>query len=678
MRRRTRLWLLAGVVAVLAVVAFAALAPDSALFGVAVAVLWLWAAVGIAIVLWSFWRWLTYRVSVRLLLSYLLLGATPFLICSALAGIVLYMAMGQYTSVRFGGEMDRALGDLERDCGDVAAVFESAGLGAATEAFDRAVRRPRALVPAVLWRAGLGGVVLAGPEARDLPDIGWISEPTTAAARSGDAWFATVAVPAGDGGFVAALIPMTEDTARALSRKLWFDVRFASLDQEETEGFTIGARFGGAGDAAEVGGADASPHPGRRLEANVAGEDVVVEDAWEPWPETDRGVLYKPWVYWFRLTVDVMDLATGEPAESTITLVRTSPMRVWEDFTRSRYELGSHLWGALTGLGLFFLVLYTLALVIAATMIVSVTRSTARLSKGARAVEEGRLDYRIPVKRRDQLGDLALSFNRMTESVEGMLADVAEKERLARELELAREIQESLLPDRHLRHGSLAIHAIFRPATAVGGDYFDIFPIDGSRLTVVVGDVAGHGLHAGLLMASLKSMVAALIREGYTGGELVERVNALLGERRAGQTMATLAVIEIDTAADRLSLTNAGHPPAYLIADGRTDELMAGSLPLGSSLGRPGELERAFPPGARLLLYSDGLPEAIDASGEPFGYGRLEDTVERGASLPAGELEVAIIQALDRFVGDRPLADDLTLLVVERAPRREEEPAPVS
>ena len=121
MSRRTRLWLVAGLALVLALVALSALAPDAPLFGFVVAVLWLWAAIGIAVLLWRSWRWLTYRVSVRLLLSYLLLGVTPFLICLALGGVILYMAMGQYTSVRFGTEVDAlaalkmANGTLEED-----------------------------------------------------------------------------------------------------------------------------------------------------------------------------------------------------------------------------------------------------------------------------------------------------------------------------------------------------------------------------------------------------------------------------------------------------------------------------------------------------------------------------------------------------------------------------------
>ncbi len=85
----------------------------------------------------------------------------------------------------------------------------------------------------------------------------------------------------------------------------------------------------------------------------VDSRDVRLKEVWEPWPESSRGLLFRPWVHWFRLTVGVVDLATGQPSRSAVSLLRTSPMRVWEDVTRSRYELASQLWGALTGLGVF-------------------------------------------------------------------------------------------------------------------------------------------------------------------------------------------------------------------------------------------------------------------------------------------------------------------------------------
>jgi sigma-B regulation protein RsbU (phosphoserine phosphatase) len=309
--------------------------------------------------------------------------------------------------------------------------------------------------------------------------------------------------------------------------------------------------------------------------------------------------------------------------------------------------------------------LYGIALLMAGTMIAFITRSTSRLSRGAAEVARGNLDYRIKVTRRDQLGDLAAAFNGMTDSVQDMLDQVADRERLARELELAREIQESLLPDRHLRHGPFTVHATFRPATEVGGDYFDIFPLTEGRLVVVIGDVAGHGLHTGLLMASLKSSVAALIHEGYTGPDLVERVNRLMLDQRSSHTIATLTVVEIDPNAEHVHITNAGHPPAFLLTMEGSEELLAGSIPIGSALCRPSELERSFPTSGVLVLYSDGLPEALGPAGDPYGYERLAEVLGECRSFGGGELTAAILGDLDRHAAGTPLADDFTLVIVE-------------
>ena len=125
-------------------------------------------------------------------------------------------------------------------------------------------------------------------------------------------------------------------------------------------------------------------------------------------------------------------------------------------------------------------------------------------------------------------------------------------------------------------------------------------------------------------MASLKSSVAALVHEGYTGADLIEKANFLLMEHGQARTMVTLSVIEIDPVGDGLKVANAGHPPAYLISPGDSpEELMLSSIPIGSPLCRPASLERPMPAGSRMVLYSDGLVEAVSDSGEPFGYGRL-------------------------------------------------------
>jgi sigma-B regulation protein RsbU (phosphoserine phosphatase) len=402
---------------------------------------------------------------------------------------------------------------------------------------------------------------------------------------------------------------------------------------------------------------------------SIGGETVSGNAIWPTWTGDDDGLLSKPWVIWFRMVSNLVDLESGEPIEDgrSVALLRTSPKNVWDDFTLSEYELRAELWGVLAGLGILFLLGYGLVLAAAAAVVVSIARSTARLSKGAREVEQGHLDYRVPVKRRDQLGDLAMSFNHMTDSVQSMLADVAEKERLASELELAREIQESLLPARFLEVGPLTVRATFQPAAEVGGDYYDVFSVSNERMVVAIGDVAGHGLSTGLLMASLKSSVAALVREGYAGSELLQKVNLVLTENRPDRTMVTLSVIDVDLARDRVSIANAGHPPAFLIgADGAVDELMISSLPLGTRLCRPASIERAFPIDARLLLYSDGLVEALSDAGDPFGYERLQQTIEDAVESAASDLIERLHKALRLHAGETPPADDLTLLIIER------------
>jgi sigma-B regulation protein RsbU (phosphoserine phosphatase) len=374
-------------------------------------------------------------------------------------------------------------------------------------------------------------------------------------------------------------------------------------------------------------------------------------------------------VVWFRVEPDLVDLVTGEAIEDAnlLALLRTSPANVWDDFTLSRYELGRELWGALAGLAAFFLVGYGLALAAAAAVVFSIARSTSRLTQGARQIERGNLDHRVPVKRRDQLGDLARSFNLMTDSVQSMLVDVAEKERLARELELAREIQQSLLPARRLELGPLLVRATFQPAAEVGGDYFDVFSVADDRLMVTVGDVAGHGLSTGLLMASLKSSVAALVHEGYSGTELIEKTNRLLMEHGQARTMVTMVVVDIDPVRGRLKLANAGHPPPFLMggADGPR-EILAGALPMGNRLTRPAATECDFPNGSRLLVYSDGLVEATAADGEPFGYDRLVGLLEEADSLDGDGLIAHVLNGLAAYSAGVPLADDLTLLVIER------------
>jgi len=639
---------------------------ESQAAGVLSLVLLLWLVASLWLGLVRLWRWMTYRVGVRLFISYVLVGLLPIIFGAAFTAVGLYIMMGQYTSVRFGSEMKRVRSELESECHAVLGRLQTRGADQAEALLEElAATNPKPL-PRVKWQAQLGNRRLRLGGGDELPEVTWVADDSRATvARYGDAAYSVVAAVSPLGDRVIALIPLDEDTAAAISSHWWFDVAFFPLD----EGRSRDGRGDGGGDAGSEAATATATVGTDGVSFNLGGEQLAGKTIWPEWDVGDGSFLSRPLVVWFRVVVGVVDLATGEriEGENLLALLRTSPRAVWRDFTLSRYELGTHIWGILAGLGLFLLVSYGLALALATGMILSITRSVKRLSAGARAVERGNLDHRVPVKRHDQLGDLARSFNHMTSSVQSMLVDVAEKERLARELELAREIQESLLPARHLEMGALSVHAIFRPAAEVGGDYFDVFPLSEERLVVAIGDVAGHGLSTGLLMAGIKASVAALVQEGYGGADLIERVNRLLIGQEKSRTMVTLSVIELDLAENRVSLANAGHPPVFLLtADGGVEELMAGAMPLGTTLCRPKVVERPFPTGSRLFAYSDGLVEAASAEGEPFGYARLARILSDAEALSGAALTKLILDELAEFTSGGDLADDLTLLVVER------------
>lgn len=657
-----RWWWVAGASFIVAALALSAIAGESTAADLTAVLAVVWVAASLCMLTWRLWRWLTYRVGVRLLITYLLIGVLPLLFAAAFGAFGLYIAMGQYTSVRIGSEFEHFGWRLADDCEEVLRIASASGVNAALSAVDELASDPPHPLSRVLWWARIGGrTEVAGEEIAAL-DFGWLPVGSSSiVARHGETSYAVTAYRASSGDRVVALIPFDEATASDLSSQWWFDVAFFHLGQGEVE------------ELVEAGAEDRpvsarDPRDGA-LNLTIDGEQFSAETIWPQWTDNENGLFSRPWVMWFRVIADLVDLASGDALEDQeqIALLRTSPRNVWHDFTLSRYELATELWGAFTALGLFFLVCYGIAMATSAAMILSITRSTSRLSAGARAVERGDFGHRVPVKRNDQLGDLARSFNHMIGSVQSMLADVAEKERLARELELAREIQESLLPARQLEVGPVSVRATFRPAAEVGGDYFDVFPISDNRLVVAIGDVAGHGLSTGLLMAGLKSSVAALVHEGYSGTELIDKVNHLLTEHGQARSMVTLTVIDIDLAGERLVLANAGHCSALLIGpDGALDELMASALPMGNRLCHPAFLERPYPSGSRLVLYSDGLVEAVSPDGEPFGYERLEKVVRAAVERRDSDLTASILEALAEHANGVPAADDLTVLIVER------------
>ncbi|TAM48696.1 MAG: HAMP domain-containing protein [Acidobacteria bacterium] len=655
-RRRT-VYLAVFAALVLAAVGAHLAAPGGDLAGLTTFLASLWALPAVFVGLRRLWRALTYRVGVRLFISYLLIGLTPFALAACLAFVVGYALVGQYAATRVRGEMDK-LGSTLAGLARAAAVELAAGRPAAAQQTVEQGGQALANAMRLEWVLDAPSGRSSSPGAAALPVPGWATEAgwqgAVFAGRSG--YLAAVA-RRGDA-VAAVLLPLDLATARAFGPGRWYEVRFVTQERPS----------GPKGNSVTIAGA-----PDGAAAVTVNGRPAAAAEIEPEWlsGKSNPGATWwqRVRLFWAWPTTDPRAFESGAELKDAIvlTVIKLAPRDALAELFAPQEGVGREFKRMLRIVGIVFGALYLVAVGFAAVMILRIATAAGRLTRGARAVAAGDLAHRIPVKRRDQLGDLAVSFNAMTESVHGMLSDVAEKERLAGEMELAREIQESLLPPSELTSGALAVVAHFRPAAEVGGDYFDVLELAPGRIVAAIGDVAGHGLPTGLLMAMVKSAVAALAGEGRRGRDLLERLNRLLLGQSLRQRMVSLALAEIDAAAGRLEITSAGHPPGVLLAsDGTTEEILLGSLPLGHPWpDSPPSRTLAFPPGSRLLLYSDGLVEGRNAGGEPFGYDALHAVLAEHRDASPRALVAAVLGALDRHLGGAPLTDDLTIVLVE-------------
>lgn len=243
-----------------------------------------------------------------------------------------------------------------------------------------------------------------------------------------------------------------------------------------------------------------------------------------------------------------------------------------------------------------------------------------------------------------------------------------ERLRMREEIEYARKIQLSMLPQGAPDVDWLDLAAASLPATEVGGDYYEYFQLSGSKLVLVIGDVAGHGLASGLLLSGVRSCLYLLEEYLAAPVEILERLNHMVRRTTDKRTYMTLLCAVLDREEDTLTVVSAGHPPVlhYDARAGSFDEVGRGAPPLGTFLDARYEPERrSMASGDLLVFYTDGLVEARNARDHDYGDERLKRAVARAAaSRTAREIRDAILGDLSNFKGDQEQADDMTVVVV--------------
>lgn len=291
------------------------------------------------------------------------------------------------------------------------------------------------------------------------------------------------------------------------------------------------------------------------------------------------------------------------------------------------------------------------------------------LSTGVDRVSSGDLDASVPGLGGDEVGKLAAGFNAMTsrlrETVQQVAEEAGRRQAMERELSVAREIQQSMLPQTmppFPDRPELDLHAILRPADHVAGDFYDWWKI-GDAVTVLVADVSGHGVGAALVMAMARRVIRDAASNGGDLQEMMQAADSAIAENNPRQMFITAIMLQVDLGTGEYRLVNAGHPPAVLVSDGAVD---IEGLPTGPLLGvmpdaewdiRTGKLGA----GGAMLLYTDGITESMNDAGELLGIAGLRSGLGGEDARALCERTVALAT---EFHSGEP-SDDLTVLALK-------------
>ena len=612
-------------------------------------------AIGLGHILWRLLarlqRRLLWRVRRRLILSYVFVGVVPILLVVAFVGLA-----GALTMLVTGAYMVRSeLDDVVSDAGAIAtAIGSHLTAGAAIDGVLAG------------YRAGAGaGVPVAaavvGAGSRSLGSVGpWrhAARPDVLPAWVGKGGF-TGFVGLPDGAGLVARAARRVEGGRAVIVDIPVGSGVVGRIAEATGIEVTGPAFAGPGPA----GGDSAARRG----AGGAGGGFA----------SGGGLA---WVAFLERT----DWRTGGTGAVGLG-IRVPPVALYQHLFGANarigdVDVGSLFVGSLAVVGALFLVMQGAALVMGFALARTITGSVHELFAGTERVRRGDFTHRIRVASGDQLGDLADSFNAMTSSVEGLLAQAAEKKRLEEELRIAREMQMSLLPRDAASIPGLTLAPFSRPAREVGGDYYDVVRLGERRLGLLVADVSGKGTSAAFYMAELKGLVLSLSPIHQSPRRLLMEVNRILSASLDAQSFITMTYAVIDLDERTITYARAGHTPFLYLQPGAAaaaqmlapDGLVLGLRDLeGHFDALIEERSQRIGPGDLAVLFTDGITEAMNEEADMFGEERLCRLIEEHATLAPHELLDRVLRDIEAFVGTADQHDDMTMVLV-----RVNEPAP--
>jgi sigma-B regulation protein RsbU (phosphoserine phosphatase) len=396
----------------------------------------------------------------------------------------------------------------------------------------------------------------------------------------------------------------------------------------------------------------------------------------------------------FGTIMNVTDWNNGKTAQLIIS-IRTRPSLLYGRLFRSVGEFAGFIVKLLFFVAIVFAIIELIALIIGIRLTRTMTKSVASLYEATQHINAADFRHRIKVTSQDQLAALETSFNSMTSSLEQLIAEQKEKQRIESELAIAQEVQALLFPRDITEVESLEVHGICKPARTVSGDYYDFLPVGPDRLGIAVGDISGKGISAALLMATVHAFVRAYtlvesipalatpaavgatpnrparasIDVGREGGDLppgtlLSMLNSQLYRSTPTEKYATMFLGFYDEATRKFNYSNAGHLPPFVIGtDGSVQKLDTGGLVVGlfGDVTYPDD-SVDMRAGDIFVAYSDGITEPENEFGE-FGEDRLVSLIQENRHLPLARISDIIIAAVVDWIGGNEQPDDITLVL---------------
>jgi len=382
--------------------------------------------------------------------------------------------------------------------------------------------------------------------------------------------------------------------------------------------------------------------------------------------------------------------------------LRTRPRDVFSYFTGRDNDFNVMVIAGLATIAIVFLILQVFAFYFGLRIVGGVTGAVGELHKATENLARGNLDTTISLPNEDEFGDLADSFNEMTTAIRVAQDQIVQKQLLEAQLDTARGIQQRLLPAAMPRVEGYEIAGSSDPSLQVGGDYFDFVEMPDGRMGIAVADVTGKGVPAALLMANVQAGLHGQAMHPGTAAEIIGRMNDLMYESTDPHMFVTFALVVLDPGSGRIESVSAGHEPTLLVRpDGSWEKLEAGGLMLGMMPGfEYNEVQAGMEPGDVLVMYTDGVTEAMGPAPEPVPILEAEaaslaeapepddededEDEEDEAILPffeeerlveicverrhqtAEQIRTALLAAIRNFAQDVPQSDDITIVVIKR------------